>query len=203
MQTNDPGAELRSLAEYLQRAMGHILTLQEHQKKHFEAQSQRQDQQVRDLTQSAQALSASAGRIVDDASRGIREQTRDAIAQGAGEGFGRIRAEAEPVISELKSATAGLARERQQLAQDRRRFTWIGLACLATGSVLAVIGSGAYSWARLKEAAQAERTLGHLRALSELETARCGDGYCASVDLDDSTEHAGRTYYRIKPRAPE
>lgn len=203
MQNNDSMKELRGIAAYLQKATGHILTHQEFQKKHFEAQSQKHDQQIIALTQSAQSLSASAGRIVGDASKGIREQTRDSISQGVGEAFSRIRDEANPVLRELRSAVTELASERRHLAQDRRKFVWIGLACLGIGSALAAIGSGTYSWAKLKEARQVEQTLGYLRALSALETARCGDGYCASVDLKDKIEHDGKTYYRIKPRASE
>ncbi|MDO5693608.1 MAG: hypothetical protein Q4G70_14230 [Pseudomonadota bacterium] len=203
MQHTDPMKELRDIAVYLQKTTGHILTHQEFQKKQFEAQSQRHEQQIRHLTQSAQSLSASASGIVSEASKGIREQTEDAISKGVGQEFGRIRDDANPVLQQLRSAVAELAHERAQLARDRRKFVWIGLACLGVGSVLAAMGSGAYSWAKLRESAQAQQSLGHLRALSALDTARCGSGYCASVDLKNKIEHNGKTYYRIRPRAPE
>jgi hypothetical protein len=50
MADNDPLQDLRDIAAYLQKATGHILTHQEFQRKHFETQSQKHDQQIRSLT---------------------------------------------------------------------------------------------------------------------------------------------------------
>ncbi|RMH93719.1 hypothetical protein EBB59_03445 [Lysobacter pythonis] len=203
MQHDDPVKELRDMAAYLQKVTGQILTYQAQQKKYLEAQSKKHDQQIHSLSQAAQSVSGSAGMVVSTASRGIREQTRDAIMEGVGQAFGRIRDEANPALRELRDTTAGLAAERRHLAQDRLSFAWIGLACLGIGAVLAAIGSGTYSWAKLKEARQAEQTLGHLRALSALQIARCGENYCANVNLKEKIRHDGKTYYQIVPRPPE
>lgn len=134
------------------------------------------------------------------AAKGIREQTKEAIAQGVGEEFGLIRSAMSPVVHELRSTVDAVAGERKNLSKDRKKFASVGLAYLAIGSVLAAFGSATYSASKLKEARQAQQTLGHLRELDALSTARCGDGYCASVDLKDKVEHNGKTYYRIKPR---
>lgn len=100
----------------------------------------------------------------------------------------------------MRSTTEAAADERKNLSKDRKKFVSIGLAWLAIGSVLAAFGSATYGASKLKEARQAQQILGHLRELDALSTARCGNGYCASVDLKDKVEHNGRIYYRVKLR---
>ena len=202
MSTHDPEGyqKLHDAAAYLQKATRQIITYQQQQKQQDQLRWQRLDQHISMLNQSAQSVAGSANRVVSEAAKGIREQTREAIAQGVGEEFGLIRSAMSPVVHELRSTVDAVAGERKNLSKDRKNFASIGLTCLAIGSVLAAFGSATYSASKLKEARQAQQTLGHLRELDALSTARCGDGYCASVDLKDKVEHNGKTYYRIKPR---
>ncbi|MDO5611030.1 MAG: hypothetical protein Q4G62_09735 [Pseudomonadota bacterium] len=203
MQHDDSTNDLRNMADYLQKTTGQLLAHHALQKKQFETQSQKHDQQTQLLANAAQSVSGSTHRLISETARGVRDQTRDAIAEGIGQSFERIRDEANPLLRELRATAAELAAERKHLAHDRRKFVWVGLACLGTGAVLAAIGSGAYSWAKLKEARQAEQTLGHLRAYSALQIARCGENYCANINQQEKVEHAGKTYYRIRAQEPE
>ncbi|MFC6841900.1 hypothetical protein [Xanthomonas theicola] len=196
----DAVRELQDAIAYLKKTTGQILTYQQYQRKQFESQWQRLDQHIAALDQSARSMAGSAGRIVSDASQGIREQAKASISQGAGEAFGHLRGAMDAATHALRASVAAVADERTQLARDRKTFVWSGLACLGIGAVLAAFGVGAYSWASLKEVGQAERRLAHLRALDGVEAAPCGDGYCASVDLKAKVSQGGKTYYRIKPR---
>lgn len=87
MSTHDPEGyqKLHDAAAYLQKATGQIITYQQQQKQQDQLRWQRLDQHISMLNQSAQSVAGSANRVVSEAAKGIREQTKEAIAQGVGE----------------------------------------------------------------------------------------------------------------------
>lgn len=203
MDSTDPQHDLREAIAYLQKVTGHILTCHEFQKKQFLALTQKHDQQIQALTQAAHILNGSAGRLISDMARGVREQTRDSITTGLSEAFDRVHREADSLIAATRALLADLAGDRALQKKERR----MAFTALLAGSALAVLGGGAWmGWAAhaaseaRSEAAQAQMSARLIGAFNAADVLLCGGTLCVNVDRKDKQTINGKTYYVARPR---
>jgi len=200
MQNDDPSKRLQEISSYLQKVTGQILTYQQFHKEQYELQSQKHDQQIRSLTQSAQAVTGSAGRLVSETVSGIKLQAKDAIAQGVGEELAKVQDRANAAAASLQSAIQEFAQQKALLASERKKYalTWMGgIVIVAT---LAMLGVGSFVGAKLRELNDLTAKADYLSAYNAADVTTADGRLWVNVDQKNKQTIDGKTYYLAKPR---
>jgi hypothetical protein len=200
MRDDDSQRKLQENTEYLQQLIGHFLTHQEYQKKHFQAQSQSQEQQIRSLTQSAQAVTGSTSRLISEAAKGIQDETRDAIARGAAEELATMRERADAAAAKLLSAVEAFAQQKTLLDKERKKFalTWMGGIVIV--AVLAMLGVGTYVASKKHEYDDLQVKADYLSAYNAADVVLSGNQLWVDIDLKSKRTINGKAYYLAQPR---
>lgn len=200
MQNDEPSKKLQDAIAYLQKVTGQILTYQQFQKEQHELQSQKHDQQIRTLTQSAQAVTASVSRLIDEAVSGIKEQSRDAIAQGLGEELAKVQDRANAAAAGLQSAVQEFAQQKALLAGERKKYalTWMGGIIIV--AALAMLGVGSFVGGKMRELDELTAKVDYLSAYNAADVAPAGDKLWVNVDPKNKRTINGKTYYLAEPR---
>lgn len=200
MQDDAALKELQKVAAYLQQMAGQLLTHQEYQKKRFDIQSQKHDQQIHALTQSAQAVSGSSNRLISEAAKGIREQTRDAIARGAAEELASVREKADAAARQLLSAAELFAQQKALLDRERKNYALTWMRGITIVTVLAVFGVSSYLAAKTRQLEDLSAKTNYLSVYNAADVAPADDKLWVNIDLKTKQTVNGKTYYLVKQR---
>jgi len=211
MPAQDSDQELRELIEqqtdYLQKLIGQILTYEQQQQQRSEALEQKLDRQIVNLGQTAQSMAGSGQRLVSETVQGIETGSKRALAKGVQSALQQIREATDQFTQKTQGACNTMDQQCSALEQVRHGMLWKLSAPLLAGTLLCLLGSGAWLWLSLDKARQAQQQAEQEQMRSELISALnhadiqvCGGRLCVNTDRKEKREISGKTYYVAAPR---
>lgn len=151
------------------------------------------------LEQSAQQLHAGAEQFSRDALRTIGAQAQQVIAEHVGNASAQLSGQLQQGARAAEQAADALQTQRAQLNRAQNALVWKGLAALLIGSVLAIFGSGYFTWKSVQTIEQAHFDETILRAVQSGQLTACGKLLCAKVGKRPQRYDANADYVLLQP----
>jgi len=143
---------------------------------------QRVEASTDSLDQGMHRLESGATRLASEGLQVIREQARQAVAQGTAQALGEFDKQLQAGIQIAQRAALDMDEQRKRLARAQGGLVWKAMVALTIGSLLAAGGSGYIAWKSMQEIRRAEFGQDILQATRSGMLTRCGDALCAKVD---------------------
>jgi uncharacterized glyoxalase superfamily protein PhnB len=192
--------ELRELFEqqteaitYLQKLAGQVLTYAQQQQQQAQALEKKLNHQIVNLGQTAQSMADSGQRLVSETVQGIAIGSRQAIVNGVQSELQKIREAAGEFTGKTQEACSAMD-------EVRHGMVWKLSIPLLAGTLLCVLGSGAWLWWSLDRAKQAQVSAEFVSAINHADIQVCDGRLCVNTDRREKRQISGKTYYLAAPR---
>lgn len=133
------------------------------------------------MEREAKHLNQGSARFAQEALQQIGADTRQTIANGAGEAVADFQYRLQQAANSLQWAAKAMDEERKRLAAARRSLVWTGALALLVGSPLAAGGAAWVAHRSMQDVAQAHFAADILQATQSGALTRCGETLCARV----------------------